>query len=779
MDREWWGRWSGWRDRLLDRWESCPPRVLQIGACALRFAAGALLGAGTILGRCSPFGIAFVGAGGAGLCNAFALMGVCVGSFLGLPFADALHYAAAAILVFAVAYAFGGTRLYKNYWFLPGVTMGITALTGGALLTGTGSPGDAACLVTEVLLSGFCCLCYRTVLRERSGGGDVRRRQISQLTLVITLLVPLVPVAPLGGPSWGRTAAALVVLLMAGRGGVGMGATAGIAMGAAVDLAAGTPGLCATALFGVSGLLCGLFAPVGRLYAALVSAAVQILLALWLGDMAAAVPILYEVLVSSAAFLLLPEPMLRRTEALIREAAAPEETEERRQLELAREKLEQRAEAFRQLHSALRLSAVLPEEKTDVARIYDRAAARVCRSCALWDSCWKRNYERTFQALSDASPALLRRGRAKKEDFPPAFTGRCLRFPEFLRAVDGELSIAAYRQICNARVRESRSAVCRQYEALAGLLGAAAEELRCEAQSEPAAERRLRRWLAERQMASSGLVFRDGGSRLRVEVRGSDAERLCRPEQIRQLASLLELPLREPVVQREDGRVRLVFRQEEPYTAVIGVAACRKDGESVSGDAGTYFKTEEGILYLILSDGMGAGEAAARESGLAIRLLESFLRAGVEPDEAMQTIRGALALRWEQEGGFATLDLLRVDLFTGDTALEKYGAAASYVRRRGHVSRVACRTLPPGLEGEPPSAVRFRLEPEDLVVLISDGVDDGEDGRWIRRTVAAWQGDSPRELAQGLLERAKEHSAYRDDRTVLTLRLTRRGKARV
>ena len=75
--------------------------------------------------------------------------------------------------------------------------------------------------------------------------------------------------------------------------------------------------------------------------------------------------------------------------------------------------------------------------------------------------------------------------------------------------------------------------------------------------------------------------------------------------------------------------------------------------------------------------------------------------------------------------------------------------------------------------------MRFRLEPEDLVVLVSDGVDDGEDGRWIRRTVAAWQGERPRELARDLLERAKEQGACRDDRTVLTLRLTRRGKARV
>ena len=40
----------------------------------------------------------------------------------------------------------------------------------------------------------------------------------------------------------------------------------------------------------------------------------------------------------------------------------------------------------------------------------------------------------------------------------------------------------------------------------------------------------------------------------------------------------------------------------------------KKEGESVSGDRGTYFKTDAGALCVILSDGMGTGEDAAGES---------------------------------------------------------------------------------------------------------------------------------------------------------------------
>ena len=65
--------------------------------------------------------------------------------------------------------------------------------------------------------------------------------------------------------------------------------------------------------------------------------------------------------------------------------------------------------------------------------------------------------------------------------------------------------------------------------------------------------------------------------------------------------------------------------------AVAGVAARKKTGETVSGDAGTYFKRHDGKLYLLLCDGMGSGPEANRESTLAVRLLEQLLQAGDVP----------------------------------------------------------------------------------------------------------------------------------------------------
>ena len=87
-----------------------------------------------------------------------------------------------------------------------------------------------------------------------------------------------------------------------------------------------------------------------------------------------------------------------------------------------------------------------------------------------------------------------------------------------------------------------------------------------------------------------------------------------------------------------------------------------------------------------------------------MRLLEQFLRAGVPPEEALRTLSGALALQGEETGGFTTIDLMRVDLFTGATAVYKYGAAPTYVKRGTRCSAlraVRCLTLP-WFRGRPP-----------------------------------------------------------------------------
>lgn len=116
-------------------------------------------------------------------------------------------------------------------------------------------------------------------------------------------------------------------------------------------------------------------------------------------------------------------------------------------------------------------------------------------------------------------------------------------------------------------------------------------------------------------------------------------------------------------------------------------------------------------MYLLLSDGMGSGEAAHREAAMTVRLLRQFLEAGIEPGPALKTLNTALSLRGESGGGFTTIDLLALQRSSGQAALYKYGAAPSYCKRGGSVSRYAGQSLPAGLQAvrDAPECTRLQL----------------------------------------------------------------------
>ena len=218
---------------------------------------------------------------------------------------------------------------------------------------------------------------------------------------------------------------------------------------------------------------------------------------------------------------------------------------------------------------------------------------------------------------------------------------------------------------------------------------------------------------------------------------------------------------------------------ETLLTYRVGAALRPKEGENVSGDSVTHFETEDGRLCLLLSDGMGCGEEARRESALAVRLLERFLRAGVETSGALKTLNSALTLRAEVSESFTTIDLLTLSLRDGAAEVYKYGAAPSYVKRGDRVRRITGSCLPAGLQSADtrPETTGFTLEKGSFFVMLSDGVADVNDDGWLMALLEKFQGDDPQALASAILAAGRERRGGDDDCAVLALYRDKDGGA--
>ena len=121
----------------------------------------------------------------------------------------------------------------------------------------------------------------------------------------------------------------------------------------------------------------------------------------------------------------------------------------------------------------------------------------------------------------------------------------------------------------------------------------------------------------------------------------------------------------------------LKFVEEQRFFINIGIARCTKNNSLESGDCYSVLKLKNGQFALVLSDGMGSGNSARKESIATIELFEDFMEAGFDKSTAMKMINSVLTLK-NNDDNFSTLDVCFIDLFSGSGEFIKIGAANSF-----------------------------------------------------------------------------------------------------
>ena len=136
--------------------------LVRTAECVMRALLGALLAGAEIFGGYAPFALGLVAASGSGVDGFCALAGACFGYLSLRGLSVGLRYAAAAILVYAVAFAFFDIRLYRKSWFMPVVSALLDGLTGFVYLSERGwTTLNLIFFGTELLLCGASAYLYR------------------------------------------------------------------------------------------------------------------------------------------------------------------------------------------------------------------------------------------------------------------------------------------------------------------------------------------------------------------------------------------------------------------------------------------------------------------------------------------------------------------------------------------------------------------------------------------------------------------------------------------
>jgi stage II sporulation protein E len=276
------------------------------------------------------------------------------------------------------------------------------------------------------------------------------------------------------------------------------------------------------------------------------------------------------------------------------------------------------------------------------------------------------------------------------------------------------------------------------------------------------------------------LVTGDRVLRIRICGISPAALTLSRDELREALSTVCGVSLSRPHYDgTDDGTLTLYaeprYRVECHHVSRAAVAGEAERTRPVCGDTLRTLVTDHGLFYALLCDGMGSGRQAGATSSAAAMLLERLLGAGVSIGTALRLVNHFLRTRADrpEHECSSTVDLLEVDLYTGQARLVKCGAAPSLLLHGACIGRIAAPTVPLGILGTVDAqSTPLELVEGDRILLLSDGVTDtvpseGETGDWLCDGLA---GEEDAALAETLLSRCRANGSL-DDATVAVLRV--------
>ena len=340
--------------------------------------------------------------------------------------------------------------------------------------------------------------------------------------------------------------------------------------------------------------------------------------------------------------------------------------------------------------------------------------------------------------------------------------------------------IARMKQSAYNQMMEGKEALVYQLEETARYFREMEASLRREQYLSEMEKRELAGYLRRYHVRAREIetFYRPGkGRELSVKLRCDGAKHTMSLRLAERLISeQLNFPVKASCPERgylSEEETLFLFREQPEYYCITGVARMVKEEQSVSGDSFSFFYEEEGELAMILSDGMGSGEAAERESEAVLKLLEQMLSAGFKEETAIRLINSVLALRAEQSM-FATLDISRINLYGGTCEFIKIGGAATYIRRGNWLECVEAKTLPIGmLQQVDYDFLVKKLYDGDYIIMMSDGVLDTvrpeERPEFLRQIIGEEPGQNPQVIAGRILNVSLlvQNFEPKDDMTVL------------
>lgn len=417
-------------------------------------------------------------------------------------------------------------------------------------------------------------------------------------------------------------------------------------------------------------------------------------------------------------------------------------------------------------------------EVEEVGRMQQEITGKICVSCNQCALCWEQDNSPMYDVFYRLMHSIEKLGLPENQ-IQEEFAGYCPHFQIVIEeAVEvfekARLNLAWYN-----RLLENREVIAQQLDAMAYIMKDCVKEYTDISQEEGRMLAAVKYKLRERGASPREIhLYEKPNQRLSLQVRLVSKGGNCL--NVKDLAKAVSEGMRRPMASAKDGKTLvgkeealLRFEEETLFHTLHGVARIQKDGAQISGDNFSFLDLEGGQSVLTLSDGMGSGIRACKESEMVIELIEKFLEAGFQKETAIRMMNSAMVMH-DEDGMYSTVDMASIDLYTGQCEFYKIGAAMGFIKHGETIETISSTSLPAGIFQQLEIEKENRqLRHEDYVILVSDGVLDylsvPEPEETMKEILGKVHIQNPGKLAKHILEQVLLYTGGKapDDMTVL------------
>ena len=574
------------------------------------------------------------------------------------------------------------------------------------------------------------------------------------------------------------------VIIIAYINGSGAGAASGVAMGIIVGMSSENM-IIFMGMYGICGLITGVFKETGKWLSAasyLVSFSIIKIYCITGSEF-----IIFEALVAAVIFLMIPLKVYMEL-SIEFNPDKKKESIEQGYINKIKDTFTGRLNNFSNVLSNMSdiLNNLVDNEKLAMkgksSALVESLADRVCSNCNMKSMCWKRELHYTYAAFEE----LIQNFERRSDRVPEEIERKCIKRTAILKNTEDIVNKHIISEMWRTRLSEGRELLANQINNMAYSVGEIVEDFNSDIQIDTSMEKLISRALDKNRIKYNDLMCLNdklGRLSIKISLNSCSGRQMC----VKDLLPIINSVTGRPMCVSDEGcsidpktsMCKVTIEETPKFHVVSNVARQCKDGEKCNGDSYSFGKLSDGSYMSIISDGMGSGPQAGRESEAAVELIEKFTSAGFSKTTAINTVNSIMTLRFSEEEKFSTIDLSSIDLYTGQIDFMKVGAVATFLKSGENLQIIKSKSLPIGvLDKADIDIQQMKLKNGDIIVMLSDGVLDYNDenvGRvdWVVDYLGKNNCNNPRELAEGLIGEAKKLSGnkVKDDMTVLVSKI--------